>query len=106
MGDFFTREESLRVEHRTDQLVIAAFMNGLNSGPFYTKLVEEAPTTISRLMAFVETSAKADEANRKKRDGDRQTRKGDDKDKGKSGDSKGRSGVFDRLNFNKGKNLG
>lgn len=64
LSDFFTRfnEESLQVEHRTDQLVIAAFMNGLNSGSFYTKLVEEAPTTVSRLMALVETFAKADEA--------------------------------------------
>lgn len=105
LSDFFTRfnEESLQVKNRTDQLVIAAFMNGLNSRPFYTNFVQEAPTTMSRLMALVETFAKAEEVNRKKRDGDRQTRKTDEKDKGKIGDSRGKSGVFDRLNFNKGR---
>lgn len=35
-------------------------MNGLNPGQFYSKLVQEAPTTMSRLMALVENFAKGE----------------------------------------------
>ena len=32
-------EESLQLDRRTDQLIIAAFLNGMNLGHYYTKLV-------------------------------------------------------------------
>lgn len=68
MSNFFTRfnEESLQVEDRTDQLVIAAFMNGLVPGDHYDKLVLEAPTTVSRLHTLVENLAIVEGAGRKK----------------------------------------
>lgn len=58
---------------------------------------------MSRLMALFENFSKAEEANQKKRDGDRQMRKIHERDKGKNDDSKAKTGVFDYLNFNKGR---
>lgn len=103
LGNFFTHfnKECLLVENHTDQLVIDAFINGLNPGQFYSKLGQWAPTRMSHLIVLVKNFAKAEEANCKKQDGDCHTHKIDKKDKGKNSYFKGKSGIFDCINFNK-----
>lgn len=54
-------DESLQVESRTDQVVISAFMNGLNPGKLYTKLAQSTPKSIEELLQRVEHFQKGEE---------------------------------------------
>lgn len=86
------------MEDRTDQVVVAAFMNGLLPGTIYEKFIEAGPTTVSKLILLVKTLALTEETGRKKWAG----HKKEDKPKRNQQDTSGKAGVFDRLNFNKG----
>lgn len=93
-------DESLQVESRSDQVVISAFMNGLNPGKLYTKLAQNTPKTIGELLQYVEHFQKGEDANRKKRENEKTEKKTDDKSKASSST---RGGVHDRLNYNRGR---
>ena len=55
LADYLTRfnKKSLQVKGGTDQLIIAAFLNGMNLEKYYINLMKDPPTTISQLMAVV-----------------------------------------------------
>lgn len=94
-------DESMQVEGRTDQLVISAFMNGIQPGILYTRLAQETPQNIKELHERVEIFCKGEEANRRKRENEKLERKQEDKKRGNTSGSK--STVHDRLNFAKGR---
>lgn len=67
-------DESLQVEHRSDELVISAFINGLHPGVLYRKLAQSTPTTIADLLRRVEHFQKGEDAMRRKRENDKKRR--------------------------------
>ncbi|XP_027151312.1 uncharacterized protein LOC113751485 [Coffea eugenioides] len=100
LKNFMTRfnTESLQIRDKDENVVMAAFMNGLRVEELYYKLVEQPPKNLGELLTRAHAAANAEEAGRLKRESDRELgeRKGR-LNPPETKDGQARKNVFDRL---------
>ncbi|XP_027155948.1 uncharacterized protein LOC113756483 [Coffea eugenioides] len=104
LKNFTTRfnTESLQIRDKDENVVMAAFMNGLRVEELYYKLAEQLPKNLEELLTRAHAAANAEEAARLKRESDREL--GYRRGRGnppETKDDQARKNVFDRLSKDK-----